>query len=67
MKPNASLHNPDPEYIRGLVVSSGLSQEAAARQIDISLRMLKYYISADDNRPAPYVVQYALEGLAKPQ
>jgi hypothetical protein len=64
-KPDASLHNPDPEYIRGLVVSSGLSQRAIAERIDISLRMLQYHISADDNHPAPYVVQYALEHLAK--
>lgn len=64
MKPDASLHNPDPEYIRGLVVASGLSQHMAALRIGISVRMLKYYISAADYRPAPYVVQYALEMLA---
>jgi len=61
MKPNASKHNPDPDYIRGLVDASGLSQQAAARQIGISARAMRYYISGE--REAPYPVQYTLENL----
>ena len=62
MKPDASKHNPDPEYIRGLVSSTGLSQHAAAQQIGISARVMRYYLSGE--RDAPYPVQYALEQLA---
>ena len=65
MKPNASNHNPDPRYLRGLLESAGMTQRAAARQIGISERVMRYYLSdtAADYRPAPYVVQYALEKL----
>lgn len=66
MKPNASLYNPDPRYLRGLLGASGMSQRAAARQIGISERAMRYYLSdaAADYRPAPYAVQFALECLA---
>ena len=66
MKPDASRHKPDPAYLRGLVASSGMSQRAAAERLGISPRLLRYYLSMGaDNRPAPYLVQYALERLAK--
>ena len=61
MKPDASKHNPAPEYIRGLVARSGMSQRAAAEQIGISDRLLRYYLKGD--RSCPYPVQYALEQL----
>jgi len=67
MKPDISKHNPDPCYLRGLVSSSGLSQQQAARQIGISDRMMRYYLGeegTDQHRPAPYLVQFALECLA---
>jgi predicted transcriptional regulator len=67
MKPNASLHNPHPTYLRGLISRAGLTQQGAARRLGISSRMMRYYLTpedADGHRPAPYVVQYALEQLA---
>lgn len=64
-QPDASLHNPSPEYLRALLDRAGVSQREAARRIGISERMMRYYLAsaAADHRPAPYVVQYALEGL----
>ena len=66
MRPDAGKHNPSPEYIRALVDGSGLSQRQAAKRIGISERSMRYYLSdaASDYRPAPYVVQFALESLA---
>lgn len=68
MKPDASLHDPRPDYLRALVVQSGLSQRAIADRIGISDRLLRYYLApedADNRRVAPYPVQYALERLAE--
>lgn len=62
-QPNATLHNPDPEYIRTLVAATGLSQQAAARQIGISPRAMRYYLAGENE--APYPVQYCLEQLRK--
>jgi len=66
VKPNATRHDPRPEYIRSLIERAGLSQREAARRIGISERMMRYYVADADNRPAPYAVQYALERLASP-
>jgi predicted transcriptional regulator len=68
VKPNASLYNPAPEYLRGLISRAKLSQQAAARALGISARVLRYYLTPEDaegHRPAPYAVQYALEQLAR--
>jgi transcriptional regulator with XRE-family HTH domain len=67
MTPDASKHDPRPEYLRALLQQAGLSQRAAARRIGISERMMRYYLAADeaDHRPAPYPVQFALEALAR--
>lgn len=64
MKPDPSRHDPRPEYIRALITQAGVSQQEAARRLGISARMMRYYVAEDDNRPAPYVVQFALECLA---
>lgn len=66
MQPNAELHNPDPEYLRVLVERTGLSQQAVARRLGISPRLVRYYLAppGPDSRPAPYTVQFALERLA---
>lgn len=67
MKPNASLHNPDPRYLRGLVERSGLSQRSAACAIGISDRAMRYYLSDESSRTyraAPYPVQFSMECLA---
>jgi transcriptional regulator with XRE-family HTH domain len=65
MTPDITRHDPRPEYLRALLDQAGLSQREAARRIGISERMMRYYLADADNRPAPYVVQYALESLAK--
>lgn len=67
MKPDATLHNPDPAYLRGLLDQAGLSQREAAARLGLSERMMRYYLSPADStthRPAPYLVQYALEQLS---
>ena len=64
--PNATRHNQDPAYLRGLIKRAGLSQNEAARRIGISPRMMRYYLAAGDKgRPAPYLVQFALEKLSE--
>ncbi len=68
MKPDASRHDPRPEYLRALLASSGLSQRGASRRIGISERTMRYYLSdptSGDYRAAPYAVQYAMESLAR--
>lgn len=70
MKPNASLHNPDPRYLRGLLEQAGISQRDAARAIGIGERAIRYYLAPVDSvgyRAAPYPVQYALEQLTRIQ
>lgn len=68
MKPNASQHNPDPCYLRGLLAQSGLTQKQAADLIGLSDRVMRYYLSDVHSaayRAAPYPVQFALECLAR--
>lgn len=64
--PDAAHHDPRPEYLRALLDQAGVSQRAAARRIGVSERMMRYYLAsvAADHRPAPYLVQFALEALA---
>ena len=66
MTPDATLHDPSPDYLRALLVRAGVSQREAARRIGVSERVMRYYLApeAADYRPAPYPVQYALESLA---
>lgn len=66
MKPNASTHNPDPRYLRGLLDRAGLTQKQAADLLGISDRVMRYYLSDTDSatyRAAPYPVQFAMECL----
>ena len=66
MTPDATKHNPSPDYLRALLDRAGVSQREAARRIGISERMMRYYLAPEsaDHRPAPYPVQFALEALA---
>jgi len=66
-KPDQAQHNPDPAYIRSLIERAGLSQRGAAHLLGVPERMMRYHCAPADSesyRPAPYVVQYALEMLA---
>lgn len=67
MTPDASKHDPRPEYLRALLKQAGVSQRAAARRIGISDRVMRYYLAGKSAgyRPAPYPVQFALEALAQ--
>ena len=69
MRPEASLRNPSPRYLRGLIEAAGLTQREAARRVGVSERMMRYYLSdlsaAEAHRQAPYPVQYALEQLSQ--
>ena len=64
VKPDATQHDPRPEYLRELIDKAGLSQREAARRIGISERVMRYYVADNSDRLAPYPVQYALERLA---
>lgn len=66
-KPDASHHNPDPRYLRGLLDAAGITQRQAAQLLGISDRVMRYYVSdeaSESYRAAPYTVQFALECLA---
>jgi hypothetical protein len=68
MKPDIALHNPSPAYLRGLLDQAGVKQIEAARLIGVSDRMMRYYLAdeaSDKHRAAPYLVQFALECLAR--
>jgi len=64
--PDAAIYyDPASAYLRSLIERAGLSQNAAARQLGISERAMRYYLSETDrSNPAPYIVQVALEVLA---
>lgn len=67
MRPDTRHHNPDPIYLRGLIERAGVSQRQAAALLGVSDRMMRYYLAdegSEQHRTAPYLVQYALEGLA---
>lgn len=67
MTPDATRHNPDPLYLRQLLQAAGLNQLQAAERLGITSRAVRYYLSDADSagyRPAPYLVQFALERLA---
>ena len=67
-KPDASHHNPDPRYLRGLLEQAGVTQRQAAHLLGLSDRVMRYYLSDEDSdghRAAPYTVQFALECLAQ--
>lgn len=63
--PDATQLNTDPRYLRRLIDRSGMTQEEAAQTIGITGRAMRNYLSEAAARPAPYVVQFALECLAE--
>lgn len=70
MKPDARKHNPDPAYLRGLLDAANIGHREAGVRLGLGERIMRYYLSLDprSHRPAPYVVQYAIERLtARPR
>ena len=68
MKFNIETHNPNPDYLRELLEKAKLSQRKAAHKMGITERMMRYYLTdpkSEAYRPAPYLVQFALESLAE--
>ncbi|MGY2172880.1 helix-turn-helix domain-containing protein [Pseudomonas gingeri] len=68
MKPDATKHNPDPRYLRGLIDQAGISQRGAAELLGMSWPGLRNYLRDTTDplyRPAIYCVQFALECLAE--
>ncbi|MBT2375541.1 helix-turn-helix domain-containing protein [Pseudomonas fluorescens] len=69
MKPDADHHNPDPQYLRGLLEQAGISRSKAARLLGMSRNGFNNYLR-DESEPlyriADYRVQFALECLADP-
>lgn len=68
LRPDATHHDPRPEYIRALINETGMSIRACAVLIGINRRTLMYYLAGiKAGKPclAPYPVQFALECLAK--
>lgn len=63
-RPNASLHNPGPSYLKLLLARARLSQRGAAKLLGINERTMRYYCSGHPDHEIPYVVQYALEMAA---
>lgn len=59
MKPDASQYNPDPAYMRDLVLSSGLSQPALGRVIGKDERTIRNWIKG--TAKFDYPSQFAVE------
>ncbi|KPK74212.1 MAG: hypothetical protein AMJ84_00020 [Acidithiobacillales bacterium SM23_46] len=60
MKPNPAEYNPDPEYLRQLIASTGKTQRQVAEEIlGCSERAIRMWIAGD--RRFPYAVQFTLE------
>jgi transcriptional regulator with XRE-family HTH domain len=68
VRPDATRHDPRPEYLRALVEQSGLSQVECARRIGLDPATLRKYLmpaGASSRLTADYRTQYALERLAQ--
>lgn len=61
MKPDARLHNQDPEYFRSLVESTGLSIARLAKVIGHDDRTIRRWMAGE--RKYPYSAQFTLECL----
>ena len=60
MKPDPSTYRPDPDYLRELCDSTGLSRAAIARDVlGVSERCLYLWLAGD--RDFPYTAQFTLE------
>ncbi len=65
--PDATKHNPDPEYLRELIARAGISQREAARRMGVDERLFRMYLAsrtANSAQNCTYPVQFCLESLA---
>jgi hypothetical protein len=68
MTPDATRHDPRPEYLRALLADAGLTQREASRLIGISERQMRAHLCSralPGYRTPSYPVQYAIEQLAR--
>ena len=70
LKPNAAMHKPSPEYLRGLLdkipdqtlyTKGRISQRKVAARLGINDRTLRDYLQEPPRTECPYLVQYAIE------
>jgi len=61
MKPNAKEYNPDQQYIKDLIGSTGLTRPALAAVLGVDRRTIDRWISGD--RQFNYRDQFVLEVL----
>jgi len=60
MLPDPKLFNPNPDYFRDLIESTGMTQGEVARDVlGCSDRAIRMWLSGD--RQYPYTVQFTLE------
>jgi len=59
MMPDASTHNPSPEYCRDLIDSTGMTRPVLAKKLGMDERTLRRYLSGE--RKFPYPIQFMLE------
>lgn len=67
-RPDATQHDPRPDYLRALLARAGLTQREAAQRIGVSERSMRYYLAIDRPMPgrfAPRWVQKELESLCR--
>lgn len=65
MEPDkAQSYRPDPAYLHELVGRIGRSQREIARRLGVNEGQFRKYLTAKErpsHRPAPYLLQWALE------
>ena len=67
MMPDVKNYNPDPDYLKSLIVKAGISQREAARRLGVNERLFRMYIadkSSKSSQNCTYPVQFCLEVLA---
>lgn len=69
MKPDATLSNFDPAYLRLLIDKAKLrkvisSQRDAARRLGIDERTMRYALDSNPKKKPTYLIQFGLECLA---
>lgn len=63
--PDASEHNTNEDYLRGLIALSGLSIGECAKRVGVSKSNFKQMLDSRHPMKAPYAVQFCLEILSK--